>query len=193
MKEKLHIKKQLDLVEAIKTNDELVLKQLYLNNYHKVELYILKNNGTMPQAKDTYQDAFIAVWKNIREDKFLPDNETAVQGYLYTIAKNKWLDFLRSSQYKNTSPLRKDLIENKLSEIHNGEEWAEDDKKFNCTIEAFNKLGEPCRQLLKLFYFSKKPLRSIAKELDIEEASARNKKYRCIQKLRELAQSPNNF
>ena len=40
------------LVSKIKLNDEAVLKQLYQDNYTKVEAYVLKNNGTMPQAKD---------------------------------------------------------------------------------------------------------------------------------------------
>ncbi len=187
----MHIEKQLNLVDAIKTNNQVVLKQLYLNNYKKIELYILKNNGSMPQAKDTYQEAFIAVWKNIKEDKFVPTNETAVQGYLYTIAKNKWLDVLKSSKFKKTVSYANKGIEETFSETIESEDLHEEDDKLQCTMNAFNQLGEACKELLKLFYFSKKSLRYIAQELAIEEASAKNKKYRCIQKLRELALSPN--
>ena len=188
----MQIEKQLNLVDAIKTNNQVVLKQLYLNNYKKIEVYILKNNGSMPQAKDTYQEAFIAVWKNIKEDKFVPTNETAVQGYLYTIAKNKWLDLLKSSKYKKTVSYANKGIEETFSETIESEDLHEEDEKLQCTMHAFNQLGDGCKELLKLFYFSKKSLRTIADELAIEEASARNKKYRCIQKLRELALSPNS-
>jgi RNA polymerase sigma factor (sigma-70 family) len=193
LRRKVHIEKQLNLVDAIKANNEVVLKKLYLDNYNKVEVYILNNNGSMPQAKDTYQEAFIAVWKNIKEDKFIPTNETAIQGYIYQISKNKWLDFLRSSNYKKTVSFSKTNTENKFTEITENNDVAEVDIKLQNTMQAFSKLGDACQELLKLFYFSKKSLRKIAEELAIEEASARNKKYRCIQKLRKLALSPNSY
>ena len=93
---------QYQLVSAIMANDESVLKQLYQNNYRKVEAYILKNRGSMPQAKDIYQEAFLAVWQNIKKGAFQPRNESALQGYLFQIAKNKWTDELRSARYKKT-------------------------------------------------------------------------------------------
>ena len=177
---------QWELVSKIKANNELVLKQLYQSNYKKIEDYILKNRGSMPQAKDIYQEAFITVWKNIKEGKFSPHNETALQGYLYQIAKNKWTDELRSSRFKKT---------NSLESFHqfseNGEEnttslFEEKEQKIALAEKAFQKIGDECKQLLSQFYFEKKSLRDIAALFNIGEASARNKKYRCIQQLKEL-------
>lgn len=187
----LQQKTQLQIIDAIKTNDELVLKQLYINNYKKVELFILKNNGTMPQAKDIYQETFITVWKNIKEDKFSPNNDTAIQGYLFQIAKNKWTDYLRSSQYKRMSPLEIDFQTSEENGHHKIDFHEEENQRLAITMQAFGKLGAACKELLTRFYFSKKSLREIAQELAIDEASTRNKKYRCIQKLREIALSPN--
>ena len=70
-----HIERQFKLVTAIKANDERALHKLYTENFYKTEQYILKNNGTMPQAKDIYQEAFITVWRNIKDGKFIPENE----------------------------------------------------------------------------------------------------------------------
>ncbi len=189
MRGNLQIEKQLQLVDAIKTNNQKVLKQLYQNNFKKIEIYIVQNNGSMPQAKDTYQEAFLAMYQNIKAGKFTPTNETALQGYLYQIAKNKWTDFLRSSQYKKTAP----LIDNfhQASDSLEDDESFRSDEKLEATMAAFAKLGGECKELLTKFYFNKKSLRDIAAELNLAEASARNKKYRCIQKLREIALSPN--
>lgn len=191
MRENLQIQKQLQLVDAIKTNDESVLKQLYQDNYKKVEFYIVQNNGSMPQAKDTYQEAFLAVYQNIKAEKFVPANETALQGYIYQIAKNKWRDYLRSSRYKKTTA----MIDNyhpidDNSEIDEFNDHEEKDQKLEVTIAAFGKLGSECKDLLTRFYFNKKSLRDIASSLNLEETSARNKKYRCMQKLRNIALSP---
>ena len=66
--------------KAIKANDEAALKNLYKDNYYKIEMYVLNNNGTSEDAKDIYQEAFIAVWRNIQLDKFYPENENALSG-----------------------------------------------------------------------------------------------------------------
>ena len=42
---------------------------------------------SIDDAKDLYQESFIAVWNNLKTNKFQPKNETALQGYLYQIAK----------------------------------------------------------------------------------------------------------
>ena len=59
-------------VTIIKTNDEAALKKIYQQNYRQTEQFILNNNGSKDEAKDTYQEAFIAVWRNVQLDKFLP-------------------------------------------------------------------------------------------------------------------------
>lgn len=186
----IQIQNQLQLVTAIKSNDEKVLETLYKANYKKIELYILKNSGTIAQAKDIYQEAFITTWKNIKSDKFLPQNETAVQGYLYQIAKNKWTDYLRSSRFKKTTSIANTFIETREPEEHSDDEKSIDNR-IHIAMSAFNKLGASCKELLTKFYFNKQSVKLIAEELNLEEASVRNKKYRCMQKLKTLTIASN--
>ncbi|NND62134.1 MAG: sigma-70 family RNA polymerase sigma factor [Flavobacteriaceae bacterium] len=185
------IHKQLTLVQSIKKNDPVVLKKLYQENYFKVEGFILKNSGSKPQAKDIYQEAFMAMYQNIKADKFTPQNETALQGYLYRIAKNKWTDFLRSSEFKKTTAL--ESFAQVSDEIDEGiiEDEMAKNSQLEAAMNAFKKLGEECKHLLEVFYFQKKSMNEIALLYNIGEASARNKKYRCIQKLKSLTLSPN--
>jgi len=175
-------------VETIKFNDESALRTLYKNNYFKIETLILKNNGTVEQAKDVYQEAFIAVWKNIKNNKFLPESNNAINGYLYTIAKNKWMDYLRSPAYKKRVSYH--TINDNIPIVSSAESsvnQADHDKKLSLAMEAFEELGEACKTLLTKFYFEKKSMKEIAIELQLDAASTRNKKYRCMQTLRGLA------
>ncbi len=185
MGELKHIAEQQSLVDALKNNDEQVLRTLYVENFRKTEVFILKNNGTAAQAKDFYQEAVIATWQNVKDDKFTPQSETALQGYLYTIAKNKWLDYVRSSQFKKTQRME-NIVFSENGEAYDVEVNLEQEIKLNIIAENFKKLGEECRELLKQFYYQKKSLREIAEVYNIGEASARNKKYRCINKLKTL-------
>ncbi len=176
------------LVTAIQSNDQVALKSIYTLNYPKVEAYILKNSGSKEQAKDIYQDAFVAVWSNIKSGKFEVRSESSINGYLYTISKNKWLDYLRSKHYKKTTNLPNQEFNNH-SDVNIDEK--DDDilkeKRLENVMQAFKGLASGCKTLLTKFYFEKKSMETIAEELNLDPASTRNKKYRCMQKLREIA------
>lgn len=179
------------LIKAIQANDEHVLKGLYKENFYKTEQYILKNNGSTDEAKDVFQEAFVTVWEQVQDNKFVPKNESALNGYLYTIAKNKWLNHLNSAHYRKTNSYDSNNIHvlNEESTEMNVELESNDD--INEVASAFNRLGEACKKLLSAFYYDNKSLREIAKLFGITEASARNKKYRCTEKLRTLVVKPN--
>jgi hypothetical protein len=49
----------------------------------------------------------------------------------------------------------------------------------------FNQMGEPCKGLLQRFYFQKHTIKQIASHFSWTDATAKNNKYRCIQKLRD--------
>lgn len=167
--------------DAFKANDEIALRAFYNDNYYKTEKYILDNSGTTEHAKDIYQEAFIAVWRNIQLDKFHPEKDDALEGYLYRIAKNKWLDYLRSAHHKKIVAISEsadDIADSFLPEAD--EQYMTDVKKH------FTNLGENCKKVLTGFYYRKESMKIIAEKFEWTEATARNNKYRCLQRLREL-------
>lgn len=181
----IHLLSQSELVFAIKSNESNVLKHFYTSNYKKIEVLVLKNSGSIDHAKDIYQEAFITVWTHVKNDKFTPKNDTALQGYLYRIAKNKWTDVLRSKAFKNSKSLNHEEL-TYIKDEDNNEDQNLENTKLKMAMGVFKKLGQPCKQLLSTFYFDKKSLKEIASELKIEETTARNKKYRCMEKLRTM-------
>ena len=169
---------------AIRANDEAVLKKLYDSNYRTIEKYVLKNNGCIDQAKDIYQEAFITVWRNIQLEKFYPESENSLAAYLCQIARNKWIDHLRSKQYKKSKAIH-DLA-HKLPAENTDEE--EENNFINDVKEHFKNLGENCKEVLTMFYYKKQSMKKIALRFGWTAATARNNKYRCLQKLRDLIQ-----
>jgi RNA polymerase sigma factor (sigma-70 family) len=165
------------LTESIRLNDEKVLKWIYQKNFQKVKQLVLSNSGTEEQAKDLYQDAFLIFWTNIKTGKFQPENESALFGYLYQIAKNKWLDTVRSSAFKKT--VYPEVLPDKI------EEEQEDKESYFLQIEdAFARLGESCKELLTRFYFQKESLGALSAHFGWTEATTKNNKYRCMERLR---------
>ena len=95
---------------------------------------------------------------------------------------------MRSEKNKKMVPTSKINGSAILHSAHEtDEEYAEMDEKINKVMMAFNKIGKECKVLLTRVYFEKKSMKDIGAELNLDAASARNKKYRCMQKLRELA------
>lgn len=166
---------------AIKMNDEKVLGELYALNFEKVSVYIRNNSGTEEDARDIFQEAFLAVWRNIQADRFVPVGESAVSGYLFQIAKNKWIDVLRK---KKRNPLIAVSDPSLIDTEEPGPLSEEEEDYVGRVALQFTKLGHPCKELLSRFYFRKESLRTIAAAFAWTEASAKNNKYRCLQKLR---------
>ena len=169
-------------LEAIRQNDEAMLKTLYLKNYPGVEQYVLANNGTVDEAKDIFQEAFIALWRNVQAGRFTDNTSSSLDAYLFQIARHKWLDHLRSAPVKNNIP---------LPENGNGwevpEELPPEDEAYLAAVRVyFTRLGENCQALLRRFYFQKESLRTIAASFNWTEATAKNNKYRCLQRLRDM-------
>ncbi|SHN33903.1 RNA polymerase sigma factor, sigma-70 family [Cyclobacterium lianum] len=169
---------QEEILEGLRINDSKILAWLYQDQFPKLEKFVLANNGERQQAKDIFQEAFIVLWKNVKSGKFKPENGTAIQGYLYQVARHKWLDILRSSRYKNTVTL--DTFQESQTDEH------EDRESRIIEMEtAFSALGDNCKKLLTRFYYKKESLSVIAAAFDWTEATARNNKYRCMQRLKE--------
>jgi len=175
-------------IVKLKANDDQALRTLYGACYPGIEHYILQNNGSKDDAKDIYQEAFIAMWRNIQLDKVSFTGLEQLQGYIFRIAQYKWLDQLRSSRVKKTNPLNGlDIAEEVPAQLDKEEaEYLAKVKLHYVTI------GDQCREVLNRFYFLKQSMAEIASFFSWTEATAKNNKYRCLQKLRNLILVKNN-
>lgn len=174
---------QKNTVSAFKNNDQRVLANTYKSVFPRLRSYVLKNNGSEVDAKDVFQEAFIICWRNIKENKLVENSN--VEAYLFTIAKNKWMDHLRSAAHKKSFS-SEDLESMDIPEEESVDE-NELEKKTKLLKLALSRLGENCKTLLNMFYFNRKSMEEISKQLNITSSSARNQKYRCMEKLKMIS------
>ena len=164
---------------TVLANDDKALEALYTANFYKTETFVMANSGTAEEAKDIYQEAFIALWQNIRAGRFVSHNCSSLEAYLFQIAKFKWYDHLKATKKLNLVPVENDYF---MEPSFTGEE----ENYLEKVQHHFKNLGEPCRQVLTLFYFMKQSMRSIADTFSWTEPTAKNNKYRCLQRLRNM-------
>ncbi|HRH37039.1 MAG TPA: sigma-70 family RNA polymerase sigma factor [Flavobacteriales bacterium] len=164
-------------VDALLRNDMGTVRALYRQHFPGIKQYVLQNSGTGNDAQDIFQEAMTVLWMSAKEGRLAPDTEPGA--FLYRVAKNKWLDVVRSAAHRH------------MKVVHDERELERADDAFD-DIEGrivrlrgvYDKLDDKCRTVLDQFYFERKDLAAIAAGMGVEEESIRTIKYRCMMKLR---------
>jgi len=163
-----------EIIEYLRNNKYQKATNGLYNVLPSVKKYISANSGTADDAKDIFQDALVILYKNVQSESFTLS--VPLKTYLLAVTKNLWLQELRR---RNKMLVSTEQIE--IPDTVSGEE-----QHLALATAAFNLLGERCRQLLILFYFKKKTYRELASFLGFgDEKTAKNQKYRCLQKAKE--------
>lgn len=163
-------------------NDKKVLEQFYAQNFPTTRRYVLENSGSDEDAQDLFQEAVLTAWLNIKDGKLRFDNETNIGGYVFRIAKFKWLDRLRSAAFTK----RKVMVSEETLNIASLQTDENLDERLEKLQTIYAQLDTKCRTILEMFYYKKMNLESIAEELSYDIGSIRTMKYRCMMKLREF-------
>lgn len=134
-----------------------------------------------PAAADAFQDAVICLHHNIIRGK-LENLTSSLKTYLYAIGKN----ILRKK-------LQKEAV------VDNDESWMIE-KLYAEPLDSFatsdrqrfvanlmEKIGEPCKTILRLFYFKGFSMSSIAETMNYKnENVAKTQKLRCLTTLKHM-------
>jgi RNA polymerase sigma factor (sigma-70 family) len=172
-----------ELLEGFRNSTSPVMNFIYKENIAAVRKYVRNNNGSDDDVKDIYQEAIIATWLNINDGKYQPKEGSELGGYIFQIARFKWLDKLKSKASKTTMRLLNDEAAHQLADSNNDNEPEEDIAYLQ---SLYQKLGDKCRSILTRFYYEKKSLEEIGQELQYDASTLRTLKYRCMMQLRKM-------
>ncbi len=171
-------------MQGLRRNDPDTLRSLYALHFTAVRLFVLQNNGTLDDAQDVFQEAVTALWLNVKEGKVQAEGATDPGGYLFRVAKNKWLDTVRSARFKHMKVMADS------AQVHIPVEPLDDTEgRLQRLRTIYAGLDERCRAVLDRFYYEHQDLATIAASMGVEEESIRTIKYRCMMKLRAFRRS----
>lgn len=173
------------IVEGLQSLDrqkeETALRQLYQEKYGQIADFVIKNNGSTDDAADVFQDAVIVFYRNIRQPAF--QLTCSIQTYLFAIAKRLWYNRLK----KNGRIIEMTAELTDQSIALNGLQILEQSERQQAVTEAVRLLGNACQQVLTYYYFERMRMREIALRMNYQnEQVAKNKKAKCMKKLRAL-------
>ena len=171
------------IIENILNGDEKSIVALYnkhKGHFVKWAMYQYKLGEDI--ARDIFQDAIVAFYRNIREGKITLFEHSA-KTYLYAIAK--YLIYAKLKDIKQRTVAIDSLEENTPIPIPQGKTLKQEAKIF--IDKSLQNLGEPCYSLLKLYYYNCYSLEAIAREIESKNANTvKAQKARCIKKLKEM-------
>jgi len=167
-------------IEGILSGDKQTFLNIYENDFPTVVSFVTKNSGTVENAKDIFQDAIIIMLEKYYYSKI--DITSSVGAYLFGISKNLWYGQLRRNKKSIDAHLFFDE-ETKDDFIFIEEENQPD--IYNEVCKTIENLGSNCQKLIQFYYYEKMSWDKIAKLLGYASAaSARNQKYKCLERIK---------
>lgn len=146
-------------IEALRSNDNILIDEIYQNCYPDIEKFVLKNSGTIDQAKNIFQEALIALWEKVKTKKV--ELTVPFCAYFYSICRFKWLNFLNRDKVRNNTNSAVEIsdvekyVDSVIDYFAEGEE-SMNERRFIVFTECFKYLSEDCQRMFKLKFEGKK-------------------------------------
>ena len=156
------------------TKEEL-FKEIFDKNSGKVFHLCYGYTGDNDSANDLMQETFIKVWQNL--DKFR--NQSLISTWIYRIAVNTCLSYLKVEKRQAKDELTDNIIENKQEEV------SDKNEQVSLLYKCISQLEENERILITMV-LDEVPYHEIAEISGISEGNLRVKIHRIKQKLTEL-------
>lgn len=170
-------------IEGLLQHDKKTLEKIYKDFSKRIETHIVKNGGTVEDARDIFQDALMIIYSKSQSKDF--ELTSQFYTYLFGIVRFIWVR-KRQKKSNNTVSLDKDDTYNLNVDI---EADLIAQERQNIYKNSFMKLGIFCQEILELFY-TKKNMGEITQIMGLKnEHTTRNRKYRCQKKLEEIIKS----
>jgi len=172
-------KKDEILIEGIKKQNDKVIAEVYNMFFPSVRQFIYRNNGSLEDARDIFNDAIVVVLLKAREDTITLN--CSLKTYIYAICRNLWLKKIKADKLDLISYGE---IEDTMYSAEVIEEELYNVSKAHLLYQKhFVRMSSTCQKLLESF-LEGKTFKEITEEMDFEnEGYARKRKYRCVKLL----------
>ncbi len=172
-----------EIIQKIRSGGNEELGMVY-KKYRTEFLQWIRRDYACSQddALDIYQRVTIVFYDNIKSGK-LQHLVSSVKTYLFGIGKNIALETIRKSS--RTSPI--DQEQWLTEKLVDDDDSTSDEEMFTRAREALKKLGQPCQELIELFYYQRKSMEEISRMMGYKNSeTAKNQKCKCMARLRKL-------
>lgn len=173
-------------VKKTQKGDTTAFEQLVLAHQNQIYRLCFRMLGNAEDAADMTQETFLKAWRNL--DRFQGD--AAFSTWLYRLASNCCLDFLRSQKRRPTVSMTTEDDDGEEQTIEVADDSATPEEELLLKEErseiarAMASLDEEQRQILSLRVVNDLSYTEIAEILDIKEGTVKSRLARARENLR---------
>lgn len=175
------------MLDAIRNGDDRALQRLYAEHRESFMQWFQRSYGLSDEdSKDLFQHAIVVFYSNLRSGKIV-SLKSSPKTYLYGIGKNLAREWKRKTTQESTAISK--LLEQQFEGHQSTEEKARYESNVRRMYLALNRLGDPCKSILKFFYLDRQSMENIAVLLGFKNAeTVKSKKYKCLKRLKSIVQ-----
>ena len=165
------------LQNRLRNGDKQALEEVYLKNKRAFLLFFASRGDGNVDLEDLYQDSVIALYQNFVLKK-IQLKTCSLQTYLFAIGKNKM-----AARFKERSLPLKEVQE--LSETIFEVDGAQLSREQELLIMEYPKLGEKCKEMLRLYYYRGLTDKEIVERTGYKDVNTiKSYRSRCLKKLK---------
>ena len=174
------------IIANLKNGNSRTYEALYQENFSSVEKFIVRNSGTIDDAKDVFQDTLLVLIEKLQADNF--ELTASLKTYIIAISKNLWFKKLRYQSYYRQTELSDAFSDKFNSEISSS---INDEKSYWEKLQTYlSKITAHCNHLLQSMFFKNKNIEAIQKEYGYSSRhNAQNQKHKCIEQVRKVKEA----
>lgn len=163
------------LIDAIKNDDYASYNKLFIRYYNRLCYYVYRILTDKEDAEDVVQEVFLTLWSN-RKKIMIEDN---VSAYLYKMAKNLTLNYIRTKTNYKT------LLESQPDVLAYYEEDSLESEEFRMGLfDCINRLPARSKEVLLLHRVKGLKQKEIADQLSISVKTIKNQIWSSLQRLK---------
>lgn len=172
----------MDWISYIKENENQALKDIY--SAHRAScLSWLRSSYSISEedAKEIFQSSIIILYDNVMTNK-LKELTVSLKSYLFSIAKNKAREHFRKVGK---------MVDGEKHQLVSSDNGIEVKQKLEAKINKVNlalqRIGDPCKSLLQLYYYKRFSMTEIGTLMGYKNSdTVKNQKYKCIKRLQKI-------
>ncbi len=169
-----------DLMKRIqKDRDEIAFSQIFDFFAPKVNAYFIQNRIKFESSEELTQEVLSTVWV---KSNLYDSTKSALSTWIFTIARNKKIDFLRKNSKVNfkEEDIREFLYQDREIDLIEENEAKKQIERIN------NELDEQQKIMLKMNFFENKSHKKIADELEIPLGTVKSRIRQILTKMQEF-------
>ena len=167
------------MIKITEDRDEMAFSDLFDFIAPKINTYFLQNGLSSDNAEELTQEVMSVIWT--KSDKY-DESKSAVSTWIYTIARNKKIDFYRKNlKIKiNEDDIREFIYDERQQDTLTQNDIKDQVDKINEELDINQK------KIIKMNFFESKSHKKIAQELEIPLGTVKSRIRHILTKLQRI-------